>query len=80
MVKNDYSSEVTTKLNVWQKDMVAIAEFADAIGVATPLLTAALPIYPSLPSRAARAISAQSVRCSRKGRSANVRSAVHERR
>ena len=45
MVKNDYSSEVTTKLHVWQRDMVTIAEFADAIGVATPLLTAALPIY-----------------------------------
>jgi ribosomal protein S30 len=39
MVKGDYSSDVTMKLSVWQKDMNAIAEFAKANGCPTPLFS-----------------------------------------
>src|SRR5205814_9872833 len=45
MVKGDYSSDVTMKLSVWQKDMNAIAEFAKANGCPTPLFSATAPLY-----------------------------------
>lgn len=45
MVKGDYSSDVTMKLAVWQKDMNAIADFAKANGCPTPLFSASAPLY-----------------------------------
>ena len=45
MVKGDYSSDVTMKLSVWQKDMNAIADFAKANGCPTPLFSATGPLY-----------------------------------
>jgi len=45
MVKGDYSSDVTMKLSVWQKDMNAIADFAKANGCPTPLFSATAPLY-----------------------------------
>ena len=45
MVKGDYSSDVTMKLSVWQKDMNVIAEFAKAHGCPTPLFSATAPLY-----------------------------------
>jgi 3-hydroxyisobutyrate dehydrogenase-like beta-hydroxyacid dehydrogenase len=45
MVKGDYASDVTMKLEVWKKDMAVIAEFAKALGCATPLFTATAPVY-----------------------------------
>jgi len=45
MVKGDYSSDVTMKLSVWQKDMNVIAEFAKANGCPTPLFSATAPLY-----------------------------------
>jgi 3-hydroxyisobutyrate dehydrogenase-like beta-hydroxyacid dehydrogenase len=44
MVKRDYSN-ATMKLDVWQKDMTVIAEFARAIGCPTPLFSASAPFY-----------------------------------
>ena len=40
MVKGDYSSDVTMKLAVWQKDMNVIADFATANGCPTPVFAA----------------------------------------
>ena len=37
----------TMKCNVWQKDMAIIGQFATALGVATPLLSATVPVYAS---------------------------------
>ena len=45
MVKGDYSSDVTMKLAVWQKDMNVIADFAKANGCPTPLFSATAPLY-----------------------------------
>ena len=45
MVKGDYSSDVTMKLGVWQKDMNVIADFAKANGCPTPLFAASAPLY-----------------------------------
>ncbi len=45
MVKGDYTSDVTMKLAVWQKDMNVIAEFAKATGCPTPLFAATAPLY-----------------------------------
>jgi putative dehydrogenase len=45
MVKGDYSSDVTMKLAVWQKDMNVIADFAKAHGCPTPLFAASAPLY-----------------------------------
>ena len=45
MVKGDYSSDVTMKLSVWQKDMNVIADFAKANGCPTPLFAATAPLY-----------------------------------
>ena len=44
MVKRDYSN-ATMKLDVWQKDMTVIAEFAHEIGCPTPLFAATAPFY-----------------------------------
>ena len=44
MVQRDYSN-ATMKLDVWQKDMTVIAEFAREIGCPTPLFAASAPFY-----------------------------------
>jgi len=44
MVANDYS-DATMKVEVWQKDMQIIGEFARKLDCPTPLLSASAPIY-----------------------------------
>lgn len=44
MVKNDYS-EVTMKVQIWQKDMTIIGDFARKLECPTPLFSASAPIY-----------------------------------
>ncbi|NWG23134.1 MAG: NAD(P)-dependent oxidoreductase [Pseudorhodoplanes sp.] len=44
MVRNRYD-EPTMKIGVWQKDMQVIGDFARAIGAATPLFDATVPVY-----------------------------------
>ena len=44
MVQGDYT-EVTMKLDVWQKDMKVIADFAKEVGCPTPLFATTAPIY-----------------------------------
>ena len=44
MVAGDYS-DATMKVEVWQKDMKIIGEFAAQLGVATPLFNASAAIY-----------------------------------
>ena len=44
MVKGDYS-DAMMKLEIWQKDMTIISEFAREVGCPTPLFTATAPIY-----------------------------------
>jgi 3-hydroxyisobutyrate dehydrogenase-like beta-hydroxyacid dehydrogenase len=44
MVKDDYS-DATMKVEVWQKDMHIIAEFATQLGCPTPLFAASAPLY-----------------------------------
>jgi 3-hydroxyisobutyrate dehydrogenase-like beta-hydroxyacid dehydrogenase len=44
MVKNRYD-DPTMKIGVWQKDMQVIGDFARAIGAATPLFDATMPVY-----------------------------------
>ena len=44
MAKGDYS-DATMKLDVWQKDMTIIADFARQLGCPTPLFAATAPIY-----------------------------------
>ena len=44
MVKGDYS-DATMKLEVWQKDMKVIADFAREVGCPTPLFAASAPLY-----------------------------------
>jgi len=44
MVKGDYS-DATMKLEVWQKDMTIIADFARELGCPTPLFAACAPFY-----------------------------------
>jgi len=46
MVADDYS-EATMKNYVWQNDMAVIGEFANKLGVPTPLFSATLPVYAS---------------------------------
>jgi 3-hydroxyisobutyrate dehydrogenase-like beta-hydroxyacid dehydrogenase len=53
MAKGDYSNP-TMKLDVWQKDMTIIADFARQLGCRTPLFAATGPIY-----TAARAMGGQ---------------------
>ena len=44
MVAGDYR-DATMKVEVWQKDMKIIGEFAAKLGVATPLFNASAAIY-----------------------------------
>ena len=44
MVANDYD-DATMKIDVWQKDMQVIGDFAKQIGVKAPLFRASAPIY-----------------------------------
>ena len=44
MVKGDYT-DATMKLDVWQKDMKAIADFAKEVGCPTPLFATTAPFY-----------------------------------
>jgi len=44
MVDNDYS-DATMKVEVWQKDMHIIGDFATRLGCPTPLFNASAPIY-----------------------------------
>jgi putative dehydrogenase len=44
MVKDDYR-DATMKIEVWQKDMQIIGEFARDLGCPTPLFAASAPIY-----------------------------------
>jgi 3-hydroxyisobutyrate dehydrogenase-like beta-hydroxyacid dehydrogenase len=44
MVKGDYSHALM-KLEIWQKDMTIIADFAREVGCPTPLFAATAPIY-----------------------------------
>lgn len=44
MVKGDYS-DATMKLEVWQKDMTIIGDFARKLGCPTPLFAASAPVY-----------------------------------
>ena len=44
MVAGDYS-DATMKVEVWQKDMKIIGEYAAKLGVATPLFNASGAIY-----------------------------------
>lgn len=44
MVANDYT-DATMKVEVWQKDMKVIGEFAAGLGCPTPLFLASAPIY-----------------------------------
>jgi 3-hydroxyisobutyrate dehydrogenase-like beta-hydroxyacid dehydrogenase len=44
MVKGRYTPALM-KLNVWQKDMAIIADFARKVGARTPLFTATAPLY-----------------------------------
>lgn len=37
----------TMKVSIWQKDMAIIGQFATALGVPTPLLSACIPVYAS---------------------------------
>lgn len=46
MVADDYT-EATMKNYVWQKDMAVIGEFANKLGVPTPLFSATVPVYAS---------------------------------
>ncbi len=44
MVKGDYA-DAMMKLDVWQKDMTIIADFARELGCPTPLFAASAPLY-----------------------------------
>jgi 3-hydroxyisobutyrate dehydrogenase-like beta-hydroxyacid dehydrogenase len=44
MTRGDYD-EATMKVDVWQKDMTVITDFARALGCPTPLFSATVPIY-----------------------------------
>jgi 3-hydroxyisobutyrate dehydrogenase-like beta-hydroxyacid dehydrogenase len=44
MIRRDYA-KATMKLDVWQKDMTIIAEFARQVGCPTPLFSASAPLY-----------------------------------
>ena len=44
MAKGDYQPP-SMKIDVWQKDMAIIGDFAKSLGVATPLFAASAPLY-----------------------------------
>jgi putative dehydrogenase len=50
MVSGDYS-EAMMKLDVWQKDMMIIADFAREVGCPTPMFAASAPIYTAAAAR-----------------------------
>ena len=50
MVRGDYSKALM-KLEVWQKDMTIIADFAREVGCPTPLFAASAPIYAAAVAR-----------------------------
>ncbi|HLI21601.1 MAG TPA: NAD-binding protein [Stellaceae bacterium] len=43
MAKHDYAP--TMKIDIWQKDMAIIADFAKALGVPLPTFAASAPLY-----------------------------------
>jgi 3-hydroxyisobutyrate dehydrogenase/glyoxylate/succinic semialdehyde reductase len=45
MMADGVYEPATMKVSTWKKDMAIIAEFADAIGCATPLFTLTQPVY-----------------------------------
>ncbi len=47
MMAAGHYDEATMKVAVWQKDMAIIGQFATALGVTTPLLSACIPVYAS---------------------------------
>jgi putative dehydrogenase len=47
MMAEDHYEPATMKVSVWQKDMAIIGQFATALGVPTPLLSACIPVYAS---------------------------------
>jgi 3-hydroxyisobutyrate dehydrogenase-like beta-hydroxyacid dehydrogenase len=53
MVKGDYSHALM-KLEIWQKDMTIIADFAREVGCPTPLFAASAPIYTAALARGRR--------------------------
>jgi putative dehydrogenase len=53
MVKGDYS-DASMKLELWQKDMTIIADFAREVGCPTPLFAATAPIYTAALARGHR--------------------------
>jgi putative dehydrogenase len=44
MVEGKYEP-ATMKVSTWKKDMAIIAEFAEDVGVATPMFTLTQPVY-----------------------------------
>jgi putative dehydrogenase len=44
MAKGDYAPP-TMKIDIWQKDMAVIADYARSLGVETPLFSASIPVY-----------------------------------
>ena len=44
MAKGEYQP-ATMKVDIWQKDMAVIGEFAKSLGVASPLFAATVPVY-----------------------------------
>ena len=46
MASGEYEP-ATMKVSIWQKDMAIIGQFATALGVPTPLLSACIPVYAS---------------------------------
>jgi putative dehydrogenase len=53
MVSGDYS-DAMMKLDVWQKDMMIIADFAREVGCPTPMFAASAPIYTAAVARGRR--------------------------
>lgn len=47
MMADAHYEPATMKVAVWQKDMAIIGQFATALGVPTPLLSACIPVYAS---------------------------------
>jgi 3-hydroxyisobutyrate dehydrogenase-like beta-hydroxyacid dehydrogenase len=43
MAKGDYAP--TMKIDIWQKDMAIIADFARSLGVPVPTFAASAPVY-----------------------------------
>ncbi|MDH4190396.1 MAG: NAD(P)-dependent oxidoreductase [Betaproteobacteria bacterium] len=78
MVANDYS-DATMKVEVWQKDMQIIGEFARKLDCPTPLLSASAPIYNAAMAQGHGMDDTGSV-CAVLGRMAGVPQAAKRRR